>query len=114
MLSKIDENKFRNSEKTLAFSFQSEYSSLVGETETGETTMMTKQRFIAWLLSKGYVKVDGQPVDTYEKSDVRFIARQSSLGKRVRLSPNRWSAMESWLYSQRYITHEGKLGFVSN
>jgi len=81
--------------------------------------MLTKQQFIAWLTSRGFTQVSNAPEVTYEKGDVRYIVRQDSLGKRIRYSAkrirysaNRWSGMETWRYSKRFINRQGKLDWV--
>jgi hypothetical protein len=72
--------------------------------------MINKNSFVAWLKSRGYTPVDGEP-DTYEKGDVRYTARMQSGARRNRLSANRWSAEESFRYSRRRIQPDGKLGW---
>ena len=71
---------------------------------------MNKQLFMAWLRQRGFVVVATSHSETiFEKDDVRYGARQQSGWKRTRLSENRWSAAETFKYSQRFINAEGKL-----
>lgn len=74
---------------------------------------MNANTFTAWLVRKGFIKVDNAPdANTYEKDDVRYIVKINSFGKRTRLSPNRWSSMETWRYNRRFINRNDKLDFV--
>lgn len=74
---------------------------------------MTRQNFISWLLNRGYVLVTGT-ANVYEKNGIRYEARAKSLGKRTQYSVNRWSSMQTTLYSKRYINRDGKLDYIVN
>lgn len=66
--------------------------------------------FIAWLQGRGFkvVAVDASST-TFERGDVRYIARRQGGARRQKLTANRWGAEEKFKYSQRFINAEGKL-----
>jgi hypothetical protein len=65
----------------------------------------------AWLKNKGYQETSP---NVFENESRQYELRMQTFRVRDRLSPRRWSGAKSHKYSDRYITAEGKLGYMAN